>query len=171
VSSLQIFAIQCALSLIVYGLLARWYIAPRLAVLPRHGALAALLIPHALRHFGMVFLVPAVVAPTLPPPFALPAAYGDLLTAWLALAAIVALRARWTPAIAPTWLANTVGTLDLCVALFQGARWQVGDHLGAAWYIPTSAVPLLLVTHGMIFARLLAPSPRALPAPRTTRPA
>lgn len=62
-SSLQVFAIQFALSLIVYGFLARWYIAPRLAVLPRHGALAALLIPHALRHFGMVFVVPAVVAP------------------------------------------------------------------------------------------------------------
>jgi len=28
-------------------------------------------------------------------------------------------------------------------------------NLGAAWYIPTFVVPLLLVTHVMIFARLL----------------
>jgi hypothetical protein len=61
-----IFGIQFWLSLIVYGLLARWYVSPRLAVLPLHEALVPLLFPHALRHVGMVFLIPAVVAPTLP---------------------------------------------------------------------------------------------------------
>ncbi len=156
--SFQIFGVQFLLSLIVWGLLAKWYVAPRLAALPLHDALVPLLFPHAFRHLGMVFLVPAVVAPTLPPAFAIPAAYGDLLAGVLALLAIVALRGRWPLAIPLTWLANGVGTLDLLNAFYQGISRGVGPHLGSAWYIPTVAVPALYVTHFMIFAMLVTRS-------------
>ena len=149
----QIFALQFLLSLVIYGLIARWYVAPRLATLPLAGALTPLLFLHATRHLGMVFLVPAVVGGALPPEFAVPAAYGDLLAALLALLAIVALRARWPIALALVWLFSVVGTLDLLNALFQGNRLQV--QLGAAYYIPTVAVPALLVTHAMIFVMLV----------------
>lgn len=152
-STFQIFGLQMLLSLLVYGLLARWYVAPRLAALPLPTALAPLLFLHAFRHLGMVFLVPTVVGPPLPPAFAVPAAYGDLLAALLALLAIVALRAGWRQALALTWLFNVVGTLDLLHALYRGAQLQV--QLGSAYYIPTFAVPALLVTHAMIFAMLL----------------
>jgi hypothetical protein len=50
------------------------------------------------------------------------------------------------------WLFNTVGTVDLVNAL---RHVDVAPDFGAAWYIPTLLVPLLLVTHFMIFARLL----------------
>lgn len=152
-STFQIFGLQMLLSLLVYGLLARWYVAPRLAALPLPAALAPLLFLHAFRHLGMVFLVPTVVGPSLPPAFAVPAAYGDLLAALLALLAIVALRAGWRQALALTWLFNVVGTLDLLHALYRGAQLQV--QLGSAYYIPTFAVPALLVTHAMIFVMLL----------------
>jgi hypothetical protein len=69
--------------------------------------------PSQIRHLGMVFLVPTVVGGALPPEFAVPAAYGDLLAALLALLAIVALRARWPIALALVWLFSAVGTLDL----------------------------------------------------------
>ncbi len=154
-NSPQIFGIQVLLSMVGYGLIAKWYVAPRLAALPFHEALMVLLFLHAFRHEGMVFLVPAVVAPTLPPNFALPAAYGDLLAGLLALLAIVALRRRWPLALALTWLCNIVGTLDLCNAFYQGIRWRVSPHLSSAWYILTLVVPALLVTHGMIFSMLL----------------
>lgn len=156
-STQQIFGLQFLLSLVVYGLLARWYLAPRLAVLPLPSALMPLLFLHAFRHLGMVFLVPAVVGPGLQPEFAVPAAYGDLLAALLALAAIVALRARWPPALALVWVFNVVGTLDLVNALYRGAQLQV--QLGAAYYIPTFAVPALLVTHAMILALLVRRRP------------
>ena len=103
----------------------------------------------------MVFLVPAVVAPTLPPAFALPAAYGDLLAGILALLTIVALRIRWPLAFPLAWLANLVGTLDLLNAFYQGVSRGVGPHLGSAWYIPTFVVPALYVTHFMIFVMLI----------------
>ena len=153
--SSQIFGLQFLLSLFGYGLLAKWYVTPRLAALPLHDALIPLFVPHAFRHLGMVFLVSAVVAPTLPPAFALPAAYGDLLAGLLALLAILSLRGRWALALALTWVANSVGTLDLLYAFSQGISRGVGPHLGSAWYIPTFVVPALFVTHFMIFAMLI----------------
>ncbi len=153
--SFQIFGLQFLLSLVGYGLLAKWYVAPRLAALPLHDGLIPLLFLHAFRHLGLVFLVPAVVAPTLERSFAVTAAYGDLLAGVLAFLAIVALRTRWSLALALTWLANIVGTLDLLNALRHA---DVILHLGSAWYIPTFVVPALLVTHLMIFAMLIKPS-------------
>ena len=153
--SFQIFGLQFLLSLVVYGLLTTWYVAPALARLPLHDALIPLLVPHAFRHLGLVFLVPAVVAPTLPAAFALPAAYGDLLAGLLALLAMVALRGRWAVAIALAWLANIVGTLDLLHAFYRGIPLDAGRHMGSAWYIPTFIVPALFVTHFMIFAMLI----------------
>jgi len=151
-TTFQIFGLQFAMSLVLYALIAAWYVAPRLARLPLAQALQPLLFLHAFRHLGLVFLVPTVVGPALQPGFAMPAAYGDLLAALLALLVIVALRRGWGAAVPLAWLFSVVGTLDLAYALYQGSRLQV--LLGAAYYIPTFAVPALLVTHAMIFARL-----------------
>jgi len=152
-SARAIFGLQVVLSLVGYSLIARFYVAPRLAALPLPAALTPLLLLHAFRHLGMVFLVPAVVGPELPPAFAVPASYGDLLAALLALLAIAALRMEWPLAIALVWVFNTVGLLDLVNAFHQGLRNNV--QLGAAYYIPTYVVPALLVTHAMIFAMLI----------------
>ena len=149
----QIFGLQFVLSLGLYSLLARWYVAPRLASLPLASALTPLLFLHASRFLGMVFLVPSVTGGPLPPEFAAGAAYGDLLAALLAFAAIAALRTGWALAIPLVWLFSLEGSLDLINALFQGLKHNV--QLGAAYYIPTVAVPALLVTHVMIFAMLL----------------
>lgn len=156
-NALQIFGLQVLLSFVVYGLAARWYVGPRLAPLPLHAALQPLLVLHALRHLGLVFLVPTVVGPALPFSFAGPAAYGDLIAGLLALAAIIALRARSGGALAVTWLFNVVGLLDLVHAFYQGLTHDV--QLGAAYFIPTFVVPALVVTHLMMF-RMLVRHPR-----------
>ena len=155
-NSTQIFGLQFALNLIVYALIARWYIAPRLAALPLHAALTPLLLLNALRTVGMVFVVPTVVDPSLPREFAVPAAYGDLLAVLLALAAIAALQARLRGALALVWVFSIEGTVDLLYALYQGLRLGLTDYqLGVAWYIPTFIVPAMLVTHIMIYTMLL----------------
>jgi hypothetical protein len=164
INSLQIFGLQFLLSMVGYSLIARWYVAPRLAALPLHEALVLLLLPHAFRHLGLVFLVPAVVSPTLAPVFALPAAYGDLLVGVLALFAIAALRRHWSLALPLVWLCNVVGVLDLVHAFFQGFRLDIGPHLGAAWYIPTFVVPALFITHALMFSALVKRSRQEEPA-------
>jgi hypothetical protein len=150
--TLAIFGLQFFLSLVVWGLIAKWLLAPWLEKKSPHDALFWLTLPHAFRHIGLVFLVPGVVARPLPGTFATPAAYGDLVTGVLALLALIALRTGWARALALVWLFNIVGTVDLLNALRHA---NVVPDFGAAWYIPTFFVPLLLVTHFMIFARLL----------------
>ncbi len=147
-----IFRLQFLLSLLAWGVVARFLLSPWLAKLPRHEALLWLSVPHAFRHVGMVFLVPGVVDQPLPSNFANPAAYGDLATGVLALVAMVALRARWSVALGLVWLFNVVGTVDLANAL---RHVEVVPGFGATWYIPTMVVPLLLVTHFLIFKQLL----------------
>ena len=149
----QIFGLQVLLSFVLFTLVARWYVSPRLAALPVDRALQPLLVLHATRHMGLVFLVPTVVGGTLPAAFAAAAAYGDLLAGVLALAALVALRARTRVAMPLTWLFNVVGLLDLVNAFYQGLTHDV--QLGAAYYIPTFIVPALVVTHVMMFGLLL----------------
>ena len=147
-----IFVLQFLLSVVVTGLLASWTLAPWLDSQPQRKALFWLTVPHAFRHVGMVFLVPGVVAQPLPEGFAVPAAYGDLVTGLLALLALVLLRMGWAGALALVWLFNVVGTVDLLNAL---RHVNVVQDFGASWYIPTFLVPGLLVTHFMIFVRLL----------------
>ena len=68
------------------------------------------------------------------------------------MVAVFLLRAKSSGAIGLVWLFNTVGTLDLANAL---RHVDVVSGFGAVWYIPTMLVPLLLVTHVMMFGRLI----------------
>ncbi len=150
--TVAIFGLQFFLSRVVWGLIAKWLLAPWLAKKSPHDALFWLTLPHAFRYMGMVFLVPGVVARPLPGDFATAAAYGDLTTGVLALLTLIALRTGGAWALALVWLFNIVGTVDLLNAL---RHTDVVRDFGAVWYIPTLFVPLLLVTHFMVFARLL----------------
>ena len=164
--ALAVFGLQLALSLILCSLLARWFLAPWLKEKTRSQALFWLTLPHATRYVGMVFLVPGVVSPSLPHAFAAAAAYGDLAAGLLALVVLIALRNRWAGSTVLVWLFNIVGTVDLVNALSHA---QAVPHLGAAWYIPTFWVPVLLVTHAMMFARLLGKPARQGSEPALAR--
>jgi hypothetical protein len=158
-----IFILQFILSLLVAGLLARWYAVPWLAEKPLEVALTVLLVPHAFRHVGMAFLVPTLNQPGMPTDFATAAAYGDLLSGILALTALIALKSHWRIAIPLVWIFSIVGSVDLANALRQDGAIL---YMGATWFIPTFLVPLLLVTHVMVFTRLIrhAKSPQLLNA-------
>lgn len=91
----------------------------------------------------------------MPSSFALAAAYGDFASGLLALLSLVALRRGWSLALPLVWLFNSVGTVDLLNALRQA---EAVPHLQTTWYIPTFWVPVLLVTHVMVFARLVTHS-------------
>ncbi len=100
-----------------------------------------------------------VVAEDVAPAFAVPAAYGDLTASVLALLAVVALRFRWPIAIPLVWIFNVEGTLDMLYAVSQGLRHVDAGQLGGVVFIPLLIVPLLAVTHVMIFQLLLRKAP------------
>ena len=151
-----IFGISVLLAFVVWGMIGARYIWPALRDRPRAEALRPVLFLHAFRFVGLAFLVPGVVSPDLPAGFAEPAAYGDLATSLLALLAIAILGSRTGTIL--VWVFNVVGTVDLLYAFYQGDRIGVGiapGLQGAAYFIPTVVVPLLLVTHVLVFRILL----------------
>lgn len=150
--TLEIFGVQFVLSVIVFALIAKWYAAPWLAHKSKQVALGLLILPHAFRHIGLTFLTPADVKEGIPSTFATAAAYGDFASGILAILALIALRRNWPVAMALVWVFSLAGLADLLNALRQA---EAVPYFAAVWYIPTFLVPLLLITHVMIFARLL----------------
>lgn len=150
-----VFPIQVVLGLITMSLLARWFVAPRLAGLPRESALQPLLAVHTLRYIGLVFLAPAATGPALAQSFALPAGLGTAIAAVLALISIALLRARSRLAIPLIWIFSVEGIADFANAFLQARSAGVVTQLGAAYYVPIVVVPAALVTHVMILGLLL----------------
>jgi hypothetical protein len=156
VSPQAVFGISAIFGLVVWWMVARQYIWPVLRARARADALRPLLYLHSFRFVGLAFIVPGVVSPDLPAAFARPAAYGDLTTAILALLSLATLRTRL--GIVVVWVFNILGTADLLYAFYQGDRTGVGlapGLQGSAYFISTVLVPLLLVTHGLVFRLLL----------------
>lgn len=156
-----LFGLSILMSFVAFGLVAKLYIWPRLQRMPREEALTALVMPHAFRFAGLSFLVPGIVAPSLPSAFAAPAAYGDLIAAILAIISVLALSARVSWALVIVWIFSLWGSLDLLNAFYQGEIGVGIDvrDLGAAFYIPTVIVPPFLIIHGLIFWLLLRRRP------------
>jgi hypothetical protein len=162
-NSEQIFAVESVGSLVVFTLIAVRFWAPRLSRLTAVDALTALLLLHAFRTAGLTIIAPEVgVDPNLPRSFAVPAAYGDLIAAILALLAIAALRNRIPLAALVVWIFSVEGMADLLNALVQGLRIDLTSYqLGPTWFIFTVLVPALWVTHVMIVMILIRTRRRA----------
>ena len=155
-NNVAIFWLQLVTSLFVLGFVTRWYVWPYLTKLSRHSALIALLFVHVPRYVGMTLLVPGMIDPKLPGEFLSSGAYGDLLEAALAFAAIFALRTHWRFAVPLVWVANTWGFVDLLNGVRGVLRLNVpGFNLATIWYIYTFYAPLVLVSHLMIFWTLI----------------
>jgi hypothetical protein len=102
-----------------------------------------------------MFLVPGVTSEVLDTRFAHPAVYGDLAAAMFAFVAIWALRTRLKSALAFVWVFNIWGLVDLINAVGRGIMYVPDGHFGAAYWIPATIVPLLLVSHIYLFILLL----------------
>ncbi len=148
------FFVSIAFSLIAWGIVTARYIWPELRVRPRAEALRPLLILHSFRFIGLAVLVPGVVSPDLPPAFAHSVAYGDIIAAILALLSLLLLPSAAGVAVA--WIFSLWGSADLLNAFYQAnSAGMLAGQLGAAFFLPTLIVPLLLITHGLGFRILL----------------
>jgi hypothetical protein len=116
--------------------------------------LRPLLILHSFRFVGLAFLIPGVVSPDLPSAFAHSAAHGDVIAATLALLSLLLLQRR--AGLVTAWIFNLWGSADILNAFYQANNAALmPGQLGAAYFLPTFVVPLLLITHGLAFRILL----------------
>ncbi len=150
-----ILPVSITLSLLAWLLIARWYIWPEISRWTITAALKPLILFHCFRYVGLMFLVPGVTTEALDPRFADPAAYGDLIAALLAFAALAALHINLKTGLLTVWLFNIWGLLDLLNAVARGILYTPDGHLGATFWIPATIVPFLVMTHVLIFILLI----------------
>ncbi len=149
-----ILPVSMVIGIVAWSLLFTWYVHPALREKSFGEAMRPLLLLHAFRYIGLMFLIPGVTAEPLDARFAAPAAYGDLAAAILALAALQILPVSRKAGIATVWVFNIWGLADLLNAVARGLLFTPDGALGAAFWIPAVIVPLLIVTHVYIFKRL-----------------
>lgn len=151
---MNILTVNLLFSTLVFWVAARIYILPKLAERTPQTLLLPILLLHAFRHLGLMFLAPGAIYAGIPPQFAYPAAFGDLLAALLALIAILALVRNVAGARVLVWVFNVEGTLDLLIAITLATIYRAHLYMGAAYWIPAFWVPALLVTHYITFVFL-----------------
>ena len=62
--------------------------------------------------------------------------------------------------VAATWIFSLWGSADILNAFYQANHaGLLAGQLGAAFFLPTLIVPLLLITHGLAFRILLQHQP------------
>ena len=152
--AMNILTVNLLSSTFVFWVAARIYVLPKLPALNTKTLLVPILLLHAFRHLGLMFLAPGAIYAGIPPQFAYPAAFGDLLAALLALIAIPALLRNAAGARLLVWVFNVVGTLDLFSAITLATIYGAQPYMGAAYWIPAFWVPALLVTHYITFVFL-----------------
>jgi hypothetical protein len=130
------------------------YLLPRLSRLEPRAVVLPILLLHATRHLGLMFLAPGAVYPGIPQQFAVPAAFGDLVAAVLALIAIPAVVNRSPLARPLVGLFNIEGTFDLIAAITLATVAKAAPFMGPAYWIPAFWVPALLITHYIVFVLL-----------------
>lgn len=151
--------VACLLWFLTYAL-------PKLQSMERFQAQRIIATIHSFRFFGLVFILPGVVGNNLPAGFATFAAYGDLATGLLAIAALLAVRIRplfWSLVAA----FNIVGATDILVDYYHATRVglpAIAGQLGATYVIPVIYVPVLMITHVTAFYWLLRPRPAVVQA-------
>lgn len=144
------------LGIIAWTLFFIWYVHPALRKKSFADTMRPLLLLHVFRYIGLMFLIPGVTAEPLDIRFASPAAYGDLVAALLALAALGTLQVNVRAGMALVWIFNLWGLADLLNAVGRGLLFTPDGALGAAFWIPLLIVPLLVVSHVYIYNRLWA---------------
>lgn len=154
-----IFDSHLVLGYAAWLLCTRVWVWPRLKAMATDDAQRAIAMLHSFRFFGLVFILPGVVGPALPEDFATFAAWGDLVTGVLAMAA---LSVPPRPALfRPLVVAfNVAGMVDLVVDYYHGTTLDLAGlsgQLGAAYVIPIVYVPILMITHVIAFRLLLRP--------------
>jgi hypothetical protein len=151
---MSILTVNLLLSTLTFWIAARIYVLPKLRELKPRTIVLPILLLHSFRHLGLMFLAPGATYPGIPAPFAYPTAFGDLLAAMLAFAAIPAVATQARSARLLVWLFNVEGTLDLLVAIVLATVHGASAYMGPAYWIPAFWVPALLVTHYITFVVL-----------------
>jgi hypothetical protein len=150
-------------TLVVFIVIARWYVAPWLAVRGRAEALIALLWIHVFRYVALQIFAAQREGFPISMGGALEIVIGDVGGAVIAFAAIVLLRQRAATGVILCWLLIAETATDT----FLNIRGGVEEHLmgaatGVTWMILVFFVPAIIVSMCLMAWQLVARRHQAL---------
>ena len=153
-NTFQILILQSTLGIIACSVLVRLYFTSALEKFGFKRVLTFLLTIHLFRYVGSTVLVSEIADPNLPRAFAVQIAYGDIISGILAIVAIFWIIRKEENSLLPVWLFNSIGLLDLLNMMVQSTMiglTGVSYNLGATWFVVTVYVPVLIISHLVIF--------------------
>lgn len=149
--------IATSFSLMVFTSIAIWYVYPWVKTQEQLSAFVPLIGIHLFRNVGMMALAPGMAASEVSISIYEQMAYGDLISAALALIAIFIIRNQKSMIVAlgAIWVFNIFGFLDVLHAMNLAMGNGLADlPMGATWLVGVFYVPMLIVSHIMIFYML-----------------
>jgi hypothetical protein len=151
------------ISLFVYALIAKWYVAPWLGGLKRADAIIALLWVQVFRYVALMTFSAQRDGFPISDDGVLDIVTGDVGGAAIALVAIVALRYRARLGIALAWLLAAETIFDTVTNIRGGVREHLmGAAGGTTWLVLVFYVPLIIVSVVLLLWQLSARHGEAL---------
>jgi hypothetical protein len=148
--------IQSALSMIIFSLLAVFYLVPHFRKLKLKQAIVPLLWINTFRYLPLILCAPGQVSASIPESVSTVIAYGDLISGLLALAAVLFITFNISGAMIITWLFLIVGTLDSINGVYTAMSAEAYQFpLGFSWMVVTFFVPLIFVSEALIIQQLI----------------
>jgi hypothetical protein len=153
------------LSLIVYGAIAIWYVAPWLNTRTRADALIALLWVHVFRYVALQAFSAQATGFPISDEGAMEVVVGDVAGAILAFVTILLLRRRARLAIPLAWLLVAETAYDTVTNIHGGVREHLmGAASGVSWMILAYFVPMVVLSAVLLAWQLFARRGEALDA-------
>ena len=150
-------ALASTLSLIVFLLMATWYLVPWLKSRGRADALTVLLWIHAFRYVALQIFSAQKFGFAVSDSARDQIAAGDVIGAILAVSAIIALRYKARISIGLTWLFAAETAFDLANSTIAGVNENLFETAAAlTWLILTFYVPILWISLGLIVWQLVS---------------
>jgi hypothetical protein len=153
------------LSIIVYGLIAWWHVAPGLNRLSRAQALIAVLWVHIFRYCVLYIFVAQREGYGISNIALTELVVGDLTGAVLGMAAVILLHLRLSLGLAMSWLVVIATIADFAIGLYTRlSELPRGDAIGVWWLIFVFFAPAVLVSLPLLIWQLVSRRHEALTA-------
>ncbi len=145
------------ISVFIYALIAKWYVAPWLSQRNRADAIIALLWVHVFRYIALMTFSAQRDGFPISNDGLFEIVIGDIAGATIAFVAIVALRYRANLGIAFAWLLAAETIFDTVTNIRGGMREHLmGAASGTTWLILVFYVPLVIVSVVLLLWQLSA---------------
>ena len=154
---LVVLGVQCTFSMLVFFLIIKWYVIPKVTKETKFDILALLLLVNVFRYLPLSLFMPGQVSADFPLYLKEIVAHGDFLSGILALIALILIKSKKKSAVTFTWLFSLVSIIDVVVVLTLAMSEKVYQlPLGANYFTVSVYVPMLIVIQVVILEILLA---------------